>query len=131
MSSGNETDDSSDVESPGPLTSTTQTVLVEDSSPKPMVYYDNFKVTPSTSHNQQQQHQQQHHQQQQQVQHPTTSHNASQLPQNLSPEVLLGLVHAGHLPQDVLLKLVQSGDLQLHTEEGELDLNIYELFLSG
>lgn len=79
-----------------------------------MVYYDNFKVTSSTSHNQQQ-----HHQQQQQLQHQTTSQNASQLPQNLAPEVLLGLVHAGHLPQDVLLKLVQSGDLQLHTEEGE------------
>lgn len=125
MSSGNETDDSSDVESPGPLTSTSQTVLVEDSSPKPMVYYDNFKVTPSTSHTQQQQHQQNHQQQhQQQLQHPTTSQNAPQLPQNLSPEVLLGLVHAGHLPQDVLLKLVQSGELQLHTEEGELHFHI-------
>ncbi|KAL5289241.1 SRF family protein [Megaselia abdita] len=125
MSSGNETDDSSDVESPGPLPSANQTVLVENSPPKPMGYYDNFKVTPSTSHNPQQQQQQHNHQQQQQQhhhhqqQHPTTSQNTtSQLPQNLSPEVLLGLVHAGHLPQDVLLKLVQSGELQLHTEEG-------------
>lgn len=96
-----------------------------------MVYYDNFKVTSSTSHNQQQQqqHQQnqhhpQQHQHQQHQQHPTTSQNTSQLPQNLSPEVLLGLVHAGHLPQDVLLKLVQSGDLQLHTEEGEFEFNL-------
>lgn len=121
MSSGNETDDSSDVESPGPGPSTVnQSALVED-TPKPMVYYDNFKVTPSTSHQAQQQHHHQHQAHQPQQQPSTSSQNtssSSQLSQNLSPEVLLSLVQAGHLPQDVLLKLVQSGDLHLHTEEG-------------
>ncbi|XP_055923383.1 serum response factor homolog [Eupeodes corollae] len=137
MSSGNESDESSDVDSPGPPSlKATQTLLTE--SP-PTVSSD----APLNSQNQTKLQVQQHQQQQQQqsvaassstvttnnepiyydVFKPAPSASSASASstsasnQNQPSNIVYPASALANIPQEVLLGLIQSGHLQLHTEE--------------
>ncbi|XP_055855632.1 serine/threonine-protein kinase 10 isoform X4 [Episyrphus balteatus] len=141
MSSGNESDESSDVDSPGPPSLKATQILLTESPPA--VNSD----APSSSQNQTKQQQNQVQQQQQQQQQqaanssstttststannepiyydvfkPATSSTSTSTSANQNQNQASNIVYPAsalaNIPQEVLLGLIQSGHLQLHTEE--------------
>lgn len=110
MSSGESGDESSGIESPGPVPSTG-------------VPSSGIQITPNPIDMVRHQQQEQHHQQQQQqhTSNSTQQHDdavAKGINSNNMGSLLYPAAALANLPQEVLLSLVQGGHLQIHQEEG-------------
>lgn len=111
MSSGDSGDESSGIESPGPIGTLSGTGGGSN----------NIQVAPNSVEMVRHQQQDQQHQQQSNPQNSTQQHDDSSkgLNSNNLGSLLYPASALANLPQEVLLSLVQGGHLQIHQEDGK------------
>lgn len=112
MSSGESGDESSGIESPGPIGTVPGASGVGSSG---------IQVAPNSIDMVRHQQQDQHHQQQNHAPNSSQQHDDSSkgLNSNNMGSLLYPAAALANLPQEVLLSLVQGGHLQIHQEDGK------------
>lgn len=127
MSSGESGDESSGIESPGPIGTVSGTGGGGGGS-------SSIQVTPNSIEMVRHQQQEQHHQQQIHAPNSSQQHDDSSkgLNSNNMGSLLYPAAALANLPQEVLLSLVQGGHLQIHQEDGKNSINFLKRnFVSG